>query len=90
MIEAIGQAICDRHIGTPQEMLGWSTPDLASTVNVVESDFWIGYPSMRHKVISFQSIRTLGTSIPAIKSLINASTQTFGIGTRKINSYHGS
>ena len=64
--------------------------ELAPNVKTVEFDFWIGYPLMRYNLDPFQSIRTLGASIPAIKSLINASTQTFRIGTRDIKSYHDS
>lgn len=64
--------------------------ELAPNVKVVEFDFWIGYPLRPYTLESFQSILTLGASIPAIKSLINASTQTFRIGTRDINSYHDS
>ena len=64
--------------------------ELAPNVKIVEFDFWIGYPLRPYTLGSFQSILTLGASIPAIKSLINASTQTFRIGTRDINSYHDS
>ena len=64
--------------------------ELALNVKVVEFDFWIGYPLRPYTLESFQSILTLGASIPAIKSLINAPTQTFRIGTRDINSYHDS
>ena len=61
---------------------------LAPNVKIVEFDFWVGYPLRPYTLESFQSIRTLGASIPAIESLINASTQIFRIGTRDINSYH--
>ena len=64
--------------------------ELAPNVKVVEFDFWIGYPLRPYTLESFQSILTLGASIPTIKSLINASTQTFRIGTRDIKSYHDS
>ena len=64
--------------------------ELAPNVKVVEFDFWIGYPLMPHQLNPSKSIRALGASIPAIKSLINASTQTFRIGTRDIKSYHDS
>ena len=39
---------------------------------------------------SSQSIRTVGASIPPIRSPINALTQTFRIRTRDINSFHDS
>ncbi|KAF6237654.1 hypothetical protein HO173_003855 [Letharia columbiana] len=53
---------------------------LAPAIKTIEFDFWVG----------FASIPTLDASIPAIKSLIGASTQTFRIGTRDFDAYHGS
>lgn len=64
--------------------------ELAPNVKAVEFDLWIGYPLMPHRLDPSKFIRTLGASIPAIKSLINASTQIFRIGTREIKSYHDS
>lgn len=53
---------------------------LAPAIKTIEFDFWVG----------FASIPTLDASIPAIKSLIGASTQTFRIGTRDFDAYHAS
>ena len=64
--------------------------ELAPNVKVIEFDFWIGHPLSPYTLESFQSVLALNASIPAIKSLINESTQTFRIGTRDINSYHDS
>ena len=64
--------------------------ELAPNAKVVEFDFWIGYPLRPYTLESFQSVLTLNASIPAIKSLINPSTQSFRIGTWDINSYHDS
>ncbi|KAM0794755.1 hypothetical protein BDR22DRAFT_967506 [Usnea florida] len=45
---------------------------------------------MPDSIESLHSVRTVGASISAFESLINALTQTFRIGTRDINSYHDS
>ncbi|CAF9942521.1 MAG: hypothetical protein ALECFALPRED_009785 [Alectoria fallacina] len=60
---------------------------LAPAVKIVDFDFWIGSFQRPHVLESFTSISTLTASVPAIKSLISASTQTFRIGTRDINAY---
>lgn len=64
--------------------------EMATAVKIVEFDFWVG--SFRESDIleSFTSIPTLTASIPAIKSLINVSTQTFRIGTQDTSAYFDS
>ncbi len=61
--------------------------ELAPVVKTIEFDFWIGSYSYPHTLYSSTSIPTLNASITAIKSLVNASTQTFRIGTRDVHAY---
>ncbi|CAD6587155.1 MAG: hypothetical protein ASARMPREDX12_002763 [Alectoria sarmentosa] len=63
---------------------------LAPAVKTVDFDFWVGSFQRPDVLGSFTSISTLTASVPAIKSLINASTQTFRIGARDINAYYES
>ena len=64
--------------------------DLAPATKTIEFDFWVSsYHNPR--VLDFSpSVPTLNSSIPAIKSLITASTQTFCIGIRDIDAYNES
>ena len=61
---------------------------LAPTTKTIEFDFWVvSYQSPR-VLEPFARISILHASIPAIKSLINASTQTFRIGIRDVRTYY--
>lgn len=62
--------------------------ELAPAIRTIEFDFWVGSYSRPEVLESFTSIPTLNASISAIKSLINASTLSFRIGTRDITAYH--
>lgn len=63
---------------------------MAPAIRTIEFDFWVGSYSRPEVLESFTSIPTLNASISAIKSLINASTLSFRIGTRDITAYHDS
>lgn len=68
----------------------WVAPllELLPAIKTVEFDFWLRTCQTPHVLEPFTSIPTLNASIPAIKSLVTASTQTFRIGTRDIAAYH--
>lgn len=61
---------------------------LAPATKTIEFDFWVGSRRNPHALESLTSIPILNASIPAIKSLINTSTQTFRIGTRDSIMYY--
>lgn len=61
---------------------------LAPATKTIEFDFWVGSRRNPHALESLTSIPILNASIPAIKSLINTSTQTIRIGTRDSIMYY--
>lgn len=64
--------------------------DLAPVTKTIEYDFWVrSYLNPRILELS-SSICTLNASIPMIKSLITASTQTFRFATRDLDAYNTS
>ncbi|CAF9922128.1 hypothetical protein IMSHALPRED_005356 [Imshaugia aleurites] len=60
---------------------------LASTITTLEFDYWIDsycdYSQYPYVLRTFTSKPTLNASIPAIKSLVTASTQSFRLGVRR-------
>lgn len=63
---------------------------LAPATKTIEFDFWVSSYS-NPRVLAFTSlVSTLNASIPAIKSLITASTQMFRIATRDVDTYNDS
>lgn len=61
--------------------------EMAPAIKTIEFDFWVGSYRKPDILESSTSVATLNASIPAIKRLINASTQTFRIGTRHNSTY---
>ena len=55
--------------------------ELSLMTKTIEFDLWVGLFRRPYLLEPLASIPTLNASIPAIKRLINASTQTFRIGT---------
>lgn len=69
--------------------------DLAPATKTIEFDFWVSYyfnpRILGPRVLQLSSsVSTLNATIPAIKSLITASTQTFRIATRDLDAYNAS
>ena len=61
---------------------------LAPDTRTIELDFWVASCNKPRVLEPVATIKILNASIPAIKSSINASTQTFRIGIRDIADYH--
>ena len=62
--------------------------ELAPDTRTVEFDFWVATGQTPRTLEPVATTSVLNASIPAIGSSINASTQTFRIGTRDIADYH--
>ena len=62
--------------------------ELAPDTRIVEFDFWVASCQRPRILEPVATISILNASIPAIKSSINVSTQTFRIGIRDIADYH--
>ena len=64
--------------------------DLAPAPKTIDFDFWVT-SYLNPRILAFySSVATLNASIPAIKSLINTSTQISRLGTRDFDTYNGS
>ena len=62
--------------------------ELAPDTRTVEFDFWVASCQRPRILEPVATISILNASIPAIKSSVNTSTQTFRIGIRDIADYH--
>lgn len=78
------------------ERIGWPSRllHLAPAIKTIQFDFWLASYRHRHQtpyvLESIAATSTLDASIPAIQSLISASTQIFRIGARNIAAYYES